>query len=314
MKINVITLFSGYDSQCLGLDRIKESHPDFDYDLIAWAEIDKYAIQAHNLIYPQYADRNLGDVSKIDWKQQIGRQVIDLLTLSFPCQDISAAGKQRGFEDGSGTRSSLLWECERAIDTLRPKVLLMENVKALVSKKFMPYFQKWCEVLEGYGYRNYWQVMNARDYGVPQNRERVFMISKLDDTPFVFPEPFPLELRLKDVLEDHVDEKYYLSDKALEYFNRVNDDDSHGHKFTPKDEDDTAFTVRTRPGSRVDTTSTKIMKQIKVGYVWRSKMNGGVFSPNGISPCLVVGNHSGVAPKIIEYEDIGVPRPRKGIR
>lgn len=258
MKIKVITLFSGYDSQCLGLDRLKEQHPDFDYELLAWSDIDRYAIQAHNLLFPQWADRNLGDVRKINWEDYPQFADCDLLTCSFPCTDISAAGQQKGFEEGSGTRSSLLWECRRAIETLRPKVVLMENVKGLVSKKFIPDFVKWCEVLEDFGYRNYYQIMNAKDFGVPQNRERLFMISRLDDVPFIFPEPFELKLRLKDILEQNVDEKFYLSDKAMEYFTRVNEDTSHGHNFTPKDEDDTAFTIRTRPGSRVDDNFLRI--------------------------------------------------------
>ena len=106
-KIRVCTLFSGYDSQCMALDRLKEQHPEFDYELVAWAEIDKFAIQAHNAVYPQWADRNYGDVSKIDWCKVPD---FDLLTYSSPCQDFSNAGKMRGGEEGSGTRSSLIYE------------------------------------------------------------------------------------------------------------------------------------------------------------------------------------------------------------
>src|SRR5574344_519600 len=105
-KLKVATLFSGYDSQCLSLDRLHENYPIFDYELILWSEIDKYAIQAHNAIYPQYKDRNFGDICKIDWSDVPD---FDLLTYSSPCQDLSAAGLQRGGQKGSGTRSSLLW-------------------------------------------------------------------------------------------------------------------------------------------------------------------------------------------------------------
>jgi len=217
MMIKVVTLFSGYDSQCMALDRLREKYPEFQYDLVAWSEIDKYAIQAHNLVYPLWKDRNLGDVSKIDW-HDTGIKECDLLTYSFPCQDISSAGKQRGFAQGEGTRSGLLWECEKAITALRPKYLLMENVKALVSKKFRPHFLEWCNLVESLGYRNYWRVINATEFGVPQNRERVFMVSVRDDLPLVyeFPEPFPLELTLDDVLEEEVDEKYYLKNDRIE--------------------------------------------------------------------------------------------------
>ena len=222
-KIRVFTAFSGYDSQCLALDRLKSSFPNFDYDLVGWSEIDKYAIQAHNALFPQWAERNYGDISKIDWSQVPD---FDLFTYSSPCQDFSNAGLQRGGEEGSGTRSSLLWECRKAIIAKRPKYLILENVKALVSKKFLPTFNKWIQDLEDYGYYNTWQVLNAKDYGVPQNRERVFLISirrdLLDPDPsYYFPKPFPLQDRLKDVLEENVDEKYYLSDKKIDYMKRT---------------------------------------------------------------------------------------------
>ena len=209
--LRVFTAFSGYDSQCLALNRI-----GINYDLIGWSEIDKYAIQAHNALFPQWAKRNYGDISKIDWSQVPD---FDLFTYSSPCQDFSQAGLQRGGEKGSGTRSSLLWECERAIREKRPKYLLFENVKALTSKNFINVFLQWEHTLERYGYANFAQVLNAKDYGVPQNRERIFMVSILDESAhYEFPKPFPLTRRLKDVLETNVDERYYLKDARLEGF------------------------------------------------------------------------------------------------
>lgn len=118
--IKVFTAFSGYDSQCMALDRLAENEPSFSYELVGWSEIDKYAIQMHNAIYPQWRDRNYGDISKIDWATVPD---FDLFTFSFPCQDISNAGQQRGFAEGSGTRSSLLWECCKAIEMKKPKYL-----------------------------------------------------------------------------------------------------------------------------------------------------------------------------------------------
>lgn len=208
--LRVFTAFSGYDSQCMALDRI-----GIPYELVGWSEIDKYAIQAHNAVYPQYADRNYGDISKIDWEKVPD---FDLFTYSFPCTDISNAGVQKGLEEGSGTRSSLLWECRKTIEVKRPKYLLMENVKALVSQKFLPFYKKWEQWLAEMGYDNHCKVMNAKDYGVPQNRERIFIVSILGEQSFRFPDPMPLEKRLKDVLEDKVAEKYYLSEKAVEGF------------------------------------------------------------------------------------------------
>ena len=214
-KLRVFTAFSGYDSQCMALDRLAENFPGFSYELVGWSEIDKYAIQAHNAVYPQWADRNYGDISKIDWAEVPD---FDLFTMSSPCQDFSSAGMQRGGAEGSGTRSSLLWECRKAILAKKPKYVVFENVKALVSAKFLPYFKKWQSELQSYGYQNFAQVLNAKDYGVPQNRERIFMISILDrEASYHFPEPFKLEKRLKHVLEQNVDEKYYLSDKLVNY-------------------------------------------------------------------------------------------------
>lgn len=236
-KIKVITLCSGYDSQCMALDLLKEQFPLFDYELVAWSEIDKYAIQAHNAVYPQWADRNLGDMTKIDWTQVGG---CDLLTYSTPCQDVSQAGKQRGIEKGSDTRSAILWHTERAIKELHPKYLLMENVAALVSKKFLPFFKEWSELVASYGYTNYSQVMNAKNYGVPQNRERIFMVSVRNDLhrKFEFPHTFPLNIRLKDLLESNVDEKYYLSDKMIKCFEnrtQIAKEKGNGLRFNPTD-------------------------------------------------------------------------------
>lgn len=246
--LKVVTLCSGYDSQCLALERLKQHYPDFDYELIAWSEFDpetprtplerQPAVVAHNALFPQWKDRNLGDMTKIDWTKVPD---FDLLFYSTPCQSISAAGLQHGFAEGSGTRSSIIWNVRDAVKEKRPKFLCLENVKAMVSKKFLPMFNLWQAELERMGYINFAKILNAKDFGVPQNRERIFLFSIRADgldglagnVQYHFPKPFPLERRLKDVLEENVDEKYYLSDKMLEYFNRVNDDKSHGHDFKP---------------------------------------------------------------------------------
>lgn len=211
--IRVFTAFSGYDSQCMALDRLAQSFPQFGYELIGWSEIDRYAVKAHDAVYPQWSGRNYGDISKIEWSQVPD---FDLFTYSFPCQSVSAAGKQHGLSKGSGTRSSLLWECERAIATKKPMYLLMENVSALLQTQFLPDFHKWQELLSGLGYNNHVAVLNAKDFGIPQNRERVFMVSVLSDEPYYFPDGFPLEKRLRDVMEDDVDGSYFLSEKQVQ--------------------------------------------------------------------------------------------------
>ena len=205
--IKVFEAFAGVGTQAMALKRI-----GVDYEVVGISEIDKFALKSYEQIHGEV--NNYGDISKIDCDKLPD---FDLFTYSFPCQDISMAGKQAGFDKDSGTRSSLLWECERIIQAKRPKYLLMENVKALTFKKNLPGYEKWLEILSNLGYTNYSKVLNAKDYGVPQNRERVFCISILDDDQgFEFPEKQVLGTRLKDILEDEVEEKFYLSKEQVD--------------------------------------------------------------------------------------------------
>lgn len=151
---------------------------------------------------------NYGDITKINPEDLPD---FDLFTYSFPCQDISVAGYQNGLNQDSGTRSSLLWECCKIIETKKPKYLMMENVKNLVGCNHKANFMKFLQYLETIGYKNRWAVLNAKDYGIPQSRERVFCISILDEMNFFrFPKPMPLNTKLSDLLETNVDENFYL--------------------------------------------------------------------------------------------------------
>lgn len=243
--------FEGYNSQGLALNRLKQHYPDFDWVCVGRSEIDKYAIQAADALFPEAKDKNFGNISEISWEDIPD---FDLFTMSSPCQDFSQAGLQKGGAEGSGTRSSLLWECRRAILSKKPKYIVFENVKALVSQKFLPYFLKWQNELASYGYSNFAKVLNSKNFGCPQNRERIFMVSILDDNAsYHFPKPFTLDKRLKDVLEEEVDEKYYLSKKVIDTFieqNKINEDKGNGFKFEPTDGDCVASSVLTMPGSR----------------------------------------------------------------
>lgn len=211
--MKILELFSGYGSQALALRNLGV---DFVSEI---SEIDKYAIQAYTQLHGK--TKNYGDITQIE-----RLDYADLWTYSSPCQDFSTAGKQKGIynADGSLTRSGLLKHVERLLtDSVlfgtQPKYLLMENVKGLVSKKFKPDFDRWLAKLETLGYNNYWQVLNAKDYGIPQNRERVFVVSirkDIDTKGYKFPSPVPLQKRLKDMLEPCVDEKYYLSADKVE--------------------------------------------------------------------------------------------------
>ena len=226
-----LTTFSGYDSQLMAADVLREWHPDFRWTCKGWSDIDKYACQMHNLVFPQFADCALGDITKIDWhevKSSLEGREVDLFTYSSPCQDISQAGKQMGLQEGSDTRSALLWRVADAVEVLRPKYLLQENVAALVSQKFMSDFQKWLDKLSSLGYVSRWARLNAKNYGVPQNRDRVFCLSMRRDVAFdyYFPEHFELLTRLEDVLEEEVSDRYFLKDDAVSKFLKANDSDN----------------------------------------------------------------------------------------
>lgn len=226
----IITSFSGYDSQLMAADVLKDRHPGFRWTCMGWSDIDKYACQMHNLVFPQFANRALGDITKIDWhavKASLQGREVDLFTYSSPCQDISQAGKQMGLTEGSNTRSALLWHVADAVEVLCPKYLLQENVAALVSQKFMPDFQKWLDKLSSLGYVSRWARLNAKDYGVLQNRDRVFCLSMRSDVAFdyQFPAPFELKTRLEDVLEEEAADRFFLKDDAVSKFLKANDSD-----------------------------------------------------------------------------------------
>lgn len=212
--MKLLSLFSGIGAFEKALDRL-----EIPYELVAYCEIDKYASKSYSAIHGVPESMNLGDITKVDEKAL--PKNIDLVTYGFPCQDISNAGKMKGLfnEDGTHTRSGLFFEALRIIEQTKPKVAIAENVKALTGKKFTEQFKIVLDSLEQAGYNNYWQVLNAKDYGIPQNRERVFIVSirkDIDTGFFRFPEGLHLELRLKDMLEDEVDEKYYLANSSTE--------------------------------------------------------------------------------------------------
>lgn len=211
--LRLIELFCGIGSQAKAL---KNLGVNFEHWLAC--DFDKYAIQSYNAVHGTNFDTS--DITKLKAKDL---NIIDtdyfnyLLTYSFPCQDLSNAGKGAGMEKGSGTRSGLLWEVERLLDecTELPQVLLMENVPQVHGKKNIEHFEKWIEFLESKGYSNHWQDLNAKDYGIPQSRNRCYMVSVLGDYSYEFPKGVPLTLTLGDMLEKEVDEKYYLSEKAI---------------------------------------------------------------------------------------------------
>lgn len=198
-KLKVLELFGGIGACSKALERL-----GIDYEIVDYVEIDKYAVASFNAIH----NTNFEPQDVCNYNKDI---VVDLLMHGSPCQDFSIAGKQMGGDKNSGTRSSLMYETLRIVEKLKPKYVIWENVKNLLSKKHFHNFQSYLDKMQELGYKNYYQVLNAKDYGIPQNRERVFTISIRKDLEqtFEFPQKQELKLKLKDILEDKVDDYYY---------------------------------------------------------------------------------------------------------
>ena len=213
--IRLIELFAGIGSQAKALENL-----GVDFEHWRVCEFDNHAIKSYNAVHgTNFTTSDITKLTASDLNITDTRHFTYLVTYSFPCQDLSNAGLGRGMAKGSGTRSGLLWEVERLLNECDelPQVLLMENVPQVHSKNNIDHFVKWQEFLESKGYSNFWKDLNAKDYGIPQSRNRCYMVSILGaDDIFTFPEPIPLTLKLGDMLEKEVDEKYYLSDKAIQ--------------------------------------------------------------------------------------------------
>ena len=212
--VRLIECFSGIGAQAKAFERLGvpfEHWRSYDFD--------KYAVRSYNAIHGTAfepadirevhgADLGITDTDKFEY----------VLTYSFPCQDLSCAGKMRGMKRGEGTRSGLLWEIERILNECQelPQILLMENVPMVVADANIKDFAEWVAYLERKGYTNSWQILNAKDYGVPQNRERCFMVSFLGEFRYEFPCPIPLPYYLGALLDETVDDKYYIKGEAAD--------------------------------------------------------------------------------------------------
>jgi len=253
MTLKVLELFGGIGACSRALD-----HLGIPYELADYVEIDKYAVASFNAIHG--TDFKPQDIREWDKKMDV-----DLIMHGSPCQDFSVAGLGKGGNEGSGTRSSLMYETLRIVQSLKPSYVIWENVKNLISEKHRINFDKYLDRMESIGYRNYWKVLNAKDYGIPQNRERVFTISIRKDIQqqFTFPKPMILELRLKDLLEENADESLFLSEKLLSYFIR-NDAEQrrkgNGYKFEPTDGGGIALTICDKEGTRMQNNFIKSTK------------------------------------------------------
>ena len=245
--MRIIELFAGIGACSKALENI-----GVNLEIVDAVEIDKYAIASFNAIHnTNFKNNDIREYDKVF-------NNIDIITHGSPCQDFSIAGKQAGGDEGSGTRSSLLYETLRIVEKIKPKYILWENVKNILSKKHRHNFEKYIEVLNTLGYNSYYKVLNSKDYGVPQNRERVFTVSikkNIDNGSFNFPNKEELEIRLKDILENNVDEKYYLSKKMINFFyknEQKQKEKGNGFRFGVSDGNVIAKAVTTRAGGRMD--------------------------------------------------------------
>ena len=286
-KIRLIELFAGIGSQAKALKRIGA---DFEHYKVV--EFDKYAIASYNAIHnTNFTTQDITQIKGNELEITDTDKYTYIMTYSFPCQDLSLAGKQKGMSKGSSTRSGLLWEVERLLNETKelPQILLMENVPQVHSNKNIVDFDKWIEFLQSKGYSNFWQDLNAKDYGIPQSRNRTFMVSIKGSYDYIFPNPFELKLRLKDMLENEVEAKWYLSVEQKDNIKK------------------SSYVQNQRRVQRKDVCDTlcardwKDPKIIVLGNYSPSNHNASrIVDSNGIAP-TVMENH-GTVTAIIDYD------------
>jgi DNA (cytosine-5)-methyltransferase 1 len=257
------------------IDYLFNKHISMDYKKpMTYEEIKRLGEKKQRIIYNNIqATKNLVDVQQVKGSDL---NIVDvdkheyLMTYSFPCQNLSLAGKQEGMEKGSNTSSSQLWEVERILNECEelPQILLMENVTQVHGKKNKANFDKWCDFLSSKGYSNFWKDLNAKNFGVPQNRNRTFMVSILGDYIYEFPKEIELKTRLKDILEEEVDEKFYISEKMLNGLiqHNKNHEGRTGFVWKPTDVNESAKCIRAN-GALCPTDNTIIVREAtKKGY------------------------------------------------
>ena len=217
--IKVLSLFSGIGAFEKALD-----NQVIDYELVNYCENDPYPSKAYSVLHNISEDMNLGDITQIDTSKL--PTDIDLLTHGSPCQDFSVAGRNAGGDEGSVTRSSLMWYTVDIVSHVKPKIVIWENVKGVLAPKHVYNFNKYLDKMNELGYNNYYNVLNAQDYGVPQSRERIFVVSIREDVDlhtFEFPKPIELIPRMRDFLEDEVNSRFFVGkDKVDTFIKNVN--------------------------------------------------------------------------------------------
>lgn len=322
----------------------KNNYYENNWKLVNFCEFDKYATSSYCAIHNENESKNLGDITKVD---ETKLEPFNMICGGSPCQDFSVAGKQKGSvwtcKDcgheynpltvhwserdkcpccGSNniekTRSSLLVEYLRVIRANKPNFGMYENVKNIVGKQFKDTFKMFTDELDEYGYNVYWKVLNAKDYGIPQNRERVYLIfikKELDNGKFTYPEPFDNGMRLKDILEENVDEKFYISeDKVQRFLTNLNNEDALLYdacqvKREGKSREYNDFcptlTARDYKDPRlVNDNRVKQLGNIVSTGNWDNPQRGRIYSSEGCSPALNCCGGGGLEPKIVQLGNV----------
>ena len=292
--IRVLELFAGIGACSKALTNLGIEH-----EIVDAVEIDKYAIKSFNAIHGTNFEPQ--DITK--WNKDIKA---DLIMHGSPCQDFSVAGKNAGGDEGSGTRSSLLYEALRIVERTQPDIVIWENVKNLLSKRHKHNHDAYIQRMSDMGYDSITQVLNAKDYGIPQNRERVFTLSIKRGSKLVKsytrPEPRPLELKLKDILEDEVEERYYLTDEQVASFRASTAKQQakgNGFKFEPIERERESYACGSEQGRE------SADRQLHQGIVGRVEAINGhdilkrVYGTDGCSPTISTMQGGNREPKIV---------------
>lgn len=304
--IRLIELFAGIGSQAKALTNL-----GLNFEHYRVCEFDEHAVRSYNAVHgTNFVTSDITKISASDLGITNTDEFTYLLTYSFPCQDLSNAGKGAGMEKGSGTRSGLLWEVERLLNECDelPQVLLMENVPQVHGKKNIEHFNKWIAFLESKDYSNHWKDLNAKDYDIPQSRNRCYMVSILGDYSYDFPEPMSLTLKLKDLLDDVVDERYYLSDRQIDkmknntyvsasYSRRVTDENGIMSTLCARDYKDPKCVEIKEPSPTCNVENMAVcvpqalvVSEPKIEVVGNYSPSGHeasmIVSPNGLAPTI----------------------------
>lgn len=296
--LKVFEAFSGIGAQAKALENIGLEH-----EIVGISEIDKNAIKGYKAIHGDV--NNYGDITKLEHLPDC-----DLLTNSSPCQSISISGEKTGMKEGSGTESALIWEVIRLLRDAKerdalPKYILTENVKAITFKANKPDLDRYIEILKDFGYTTSYKVMKASDYGIPQARERCFMVSYLDDMTFVFPEKEELTMKLTDYLDDDVPDDFYLTDDEVETYEahrKRQEENGRGFGWCPKDPDtDVMNTITTKP--KRNASGNYIIVAGNLNQKGRHESAQRVYDMDGLCPTLNTFQGGGRVHKLLVSED-----------